>query len=111
LIPHPPDRAFDQSVQFVCGTVDGLVQGRCVVSDGNGLTTLKTGFHHAALVILGALVAALVGQVDFNPRDMIADGVQCTLYYATDVSGQRLVTFDVVVSIDLYLHRVLLLYR
>jgi hypothetical protein len=73
LIPQPPDRAFDHSGQFVRGTVDGLVQGRCMVSDGNGLTTLETGFHHAALVILGAFLSALVGQMDFNPRDVIAD--------------------------------------
>ena len=72
-IAQAPDRAFDQSGQFVRGTFNGLVQGRCMVSDGNGLTTLETGFHHAALVILGVLVSALIGQVDLNPRDLIAE--------------------------------------
>jgi hypothetical protein len=73
LIPQPPERAFDQSGQFVRGTANSLVQGRCMMSDGNGLTTLEAGFHHAALVIQGVLVSALIRQVDLNPRDLIAE--------------------------------------
>jgi hypothetical protein len=80
------------------------------VSDRDGLAAFEAGFHHAALVVLATLVAALVAQVDLHSRDVIADSAQGTLHYATDLSGQRLVTFDVTVGIDLDLHGVLLLY-
>jgi hypothetical protein len=73
------------------------------------LAAFEAGFDHAALVVLAALVAALVAQADLHSRDVIADSAQGALNHATELSGQRLVTFDVVVGIDLYLHGVLLL--
>jgi hypothetical protein len=42
--------------------------------------TLKTGFQHTALVVRAALVAILVSQMAFNPRDMSADAAQGVLY-------------------------------
>jgi hypothetical protein len=78
------------------------------VSDRNGLGTFEAGFHHTALVVLAALVAALVAQMDLHSRNVIADSAQGTLHYVTDLDGQRLATFDVMVGIDLYLHSVLL---
>jgi hypothetical protein len=79
-IAQSPNRALDQSGQFVCGAVDGLVHGRGLVSDSYGLMTLKTGFQHTALVVRAALVAILVSQMAFNPRDMSADAAQGVLY-------------------------------
>jgi len=46
--------------------------------------------------------------VDFHPRDVIAHSAQGILHYAPDLIGQRLVTFDCVVRIDLDLHADLL---
>jgi hypothetical protein len=54
-------------------------------------------------------VATLVAQVDLHSRDVIADLTQGNLHCLLCLIGQRLVTFDVVVGIDLYLHGVLLL--
>jgi hypothetical protein len=64
--------------------------------------------HHATFVILSALRAALVDQVDFHPRDVIAHSAQGTLYYAPDPIGQCLVPFDRMVRIDLDMHADLL---
>ena len=50
------------------------------------------------------LIAVLVAQVDFHSRDVIANPAQSTLDYTTDLSSQRLVTLDVMVCVDLYLH-------
>jgi hypothetical protein len=102
--------ALDQSGQLTCSAVDSLGHGCFLVSDRDGLAAFEAGFHHAALVVLGALVAALVAQVDLHSRDVIAEMAQSTLHYATDLSGQSLVTFDVMVGIDLDLHGVLLWY-
>jgi hypothetical protein len=109
LIVPPLEGVLDQSGQLIHSAVDGLVQSRCMVSDRDGLAAFEAGFHYAALVVLAALVAALVTQVDLHSRDVIADSAQGTLHYATDLSGQRLVIFDVMVGIDLDLHGVLLL--
>jgi hypothetical protein len=40
---------------------------------------------------------------------VIAESTQGALHYAIDLSGQRLMSFDVMVGIDLDLHGVLLL--
>jgi len=60
--------------------------------------------HHATMVILSALRAALVDQVDFHPRDVIAHSAQGKFHYPPDPIGQRLVAFDGMVRIDLDLH-------
>jgi hypothetical protein len=110
LIVLPPKGALDQIGQLICSAVNGLVQGGCLISDSDRLAAFKTGFHHAAHVINAALfVAVLIAQVDLHSCDVIAESAQSILYYATDVIGQRLVTFDVMVGIDLDLHGVLLL--
>jgi hypothetical protein len=45
--------------------------------------------------------------MDIHSRDVIAEMAQSTLHCATDLSGQSLVTFDVMVGVDLDLHGVL----
>jgi hypothetical protein len=105
----PPEGALDQSDQLIGSPVDGLVQSRCLVSDRDGLAAFQAGFHHAALVVLAALIAVLVAQMYLHSRDVIADPVQGTLDYATDLISQNFATFDVMVCIDLDLHNILLL--
>ena len=73
VIVQPPECALDQPGQLVGRAVDGLVQARRLVRDGNGLAAPEARFHHAALVILSALVAVLVAEVDFHPGDPIAE--------------------------------------
>ena len=60
------------------------------------------------LSFVTVLSAVLVAQVYLHSRDVIAEPAQGALDCATDLSGQRLATFDVMVRIDLYLHLVLL---
>jgi hypothetical protein len=103
----PSEGALDQSGQLACSAVDSLGHGCFLVSDRDGLPAFEAGFHHAALVVLAGFVGALVAQVDLHSRDVIAEMAQSTLHYATDLSGQSLVTFDVMVGIDLDLHGVL----
>ena len=75
------------------------------MSDRNGLAAFEAGFHHAAHVVIAAfLVAVLIAQVDLHSSDVIADSARGSLHYATDLSGQRLATFDIMVGIDLDLH-------
>jgi hypothetical protein len=107
-MPSAPKRALDQPGQLIRSAVDGLIQGRSPVSDRDGLAAFHAGFHHAPLVALAVLIAVLVVQVDLHSRNVIANPAQRTLDYLTDLSSQRLVTFNVMVGIDLYLHGVLL---
>jgi hypothetical protein len=74
------------------------------MSDRAALMALEAGFHHAALVVVAALVAVLVAQVDLHSCDVIAESSQGALHYAIDLSGQRLMSFDVMVGIILDLH-------
>ncbi len=56
----PAKGALDQSGQLTGSAVDSLDHGGRLVSDRDGLAAFEAGFHHAALVVLGDLVAALV---------------------------------------------------
>jgi hypothetical protein len=110
LIAQAPQGAIDQSTQLISSTVNGWMQGFSMVGDRNRLVTFEACFHHATHVIVAALlVAVLIAQVDFHSRDVIADLAQGTFYDATDMSDHCLVTFDIVVGINLDLHGVLLL--
>jgi hypothetical protein len=109
VIVQPPEGALDQPDQFIGSAVDGLVQGRGLVSHRNRLAILQAGFHQATHVVIAALfVTIFITQMNFHPRDVIADSTQGTFHNTTDLSGQRLVTFDITVGIDLDLHGVLL---
>src|SRR5664280_382653 len=91
----------------MCSALDSLVKGRCLVSDRDRLPSFKTGFHHTALVVRATLIAVFVAQVNFHSRYMVAESDQGIFHYVTDVSAQRLMAFDVMASINLYLHGVL----
>jgi len=73
LIVQSPEGALNQSGQLISSAIDGLVHTRGLMRNRNGLVAFEAGFHNAALVILAALVAVLIGQVDFHPRDMITE--------------------------------------
>jgi hypothetical protein len=107
LIAQPPESALDQSGQLIRSAVNGLVQGRSLVSDRDRLVAFEAGFHRAMHVIAALLFAVLITQMDLHSRDVIADSTQGILHYATDLNGQRLMTFDITVGIDLDLHGVL----
>jgi hypothetical protein len=104
LIMQPPECVLDQSGQPICSAIDGLIQGLGVVSDHYRLAALEAGFHQAAFVVLLALVAVLIAQVDLHSCDVIAESTQGALHHAIEPSGHRLVTLDVMVGIDLNLH-------
>jgi hypothetical protein len=107
LIVQPPESALDQSGQLIRSAVNGLVQGRSLVSDRDRLVAFEADFHRTTHVIAALLFAVLITQVDLHSRDVIADSAQSTLDYVTDLSGQRLVTFNITVGVDLDLHGVL----
>jgi len=106
VIVEPPERALNQSGQFVGSAADGLVHGRCLVSDRDGRAAFEAGFHHAVFVALAVLMALFVAQVNFHPRDVSAEPAQGTLHSSVDMSAERLVSSNVVVGIDLDLHNV-----
>jgi len=95
---------------LICSAVNGLVQSGCLISDRDRLTTIEADVHHAAHVVIPALlVTGLIDQVDVHEGDVIPESAQSIIDYSTDLISQRLVTFDVMVGIDLDLHGVLLL--
>lgn len=50
------------------------------MGDGRGLSSLKSGFDHAVLIILTALAGVCVTQVNFDPCDLIAEMDKCILH-------------------------------
>jgi hypothetical protein len=80
------------------------------MSDRDGLAAFKMGFDFAAhFVIAALLIAVLIAQVNIHLSDVFAESAESILYYAADLSDQRLMACDVVIGIDLDLHGVLLL--
>jgi hypothetical protein len=78
------------------------------VTDCDGLPSFKAGLHHAALVARAVLMDGLVAQVDFHLRDVSTESTQDALYFSADLSNQRLVTYDIVVCVNLDFHHILL---
>jgi hypothetical protein len=110
LIVDPLEGASNQVNQLVCSANNGLIQGGCLISDCDGVAANKAGFDHAAHIVMAALlVTVLIAQVNIHLRDVFTESAESILYYAADMCDQRLMSFDVVVGIDLDLHGVLLL--
>ena len=78
-MPPASKRVLDQAGQPVCGSVEGSIQGRCQVSDHDGLAAFQSGFQHAPLVTLAVLIVILVIQLDHYSRNVIANPAQRTL--------------------------------
>jgi hypothetical protein len=115
-IVQAPEGTLDQMGQLIYRAVDGLSQGVGLVSDRDGPVAFEARFHHAAYVVITALLATLtatllaavlVAQMNLHPRDVPAEPAQGILHYATDMIGQRFAAFDVMVGIDLGLHDVM----
>jgi SNF family Na+-dependent transporter len=100
---------------FVAGIPSALAQGPSgvgalgrdvltVVDAAASNLLLPLAGHHAALVVLAALVAVLVAEVDFHAGDLVAEPAQGLFHHRFDASGQLLAAFDAVVAIDLNVH-------
>jgi hypothetical protein len=110
LLALPPEGVLNQSGQLICSAVNGFVQSSCMVRDRDGLAPFEAGFQHATHGVMADLfVAVLVAQMDLYSRDVIAESAQGALHDTINLSGQRLMNFDVVSGVYLYLHGVLLL--
>lgn len=107
LVVQSTKCTLDQSGQLIRGIVDGLVQSGCHVCDHDRLKAFEAGFHHAALVVLAALISILITQMDFHSCDAIAEPCQCSGHDLGDLGCQRFATFNVMVGIDLDLHQLL----
>lgn len=110
MIVQPAEGALDDSRQLVGGTDDRSVQTFGMGRHGQRGVAFKACFHDTAHVVLAILVmcAVFIGQMHLDPRDVFAKLTQGVLDHAADVSGQRFMTFDTAVGIDLDLQKVLL---
>ena len=110
MIVPPAESALDDARQLVGGADDRSMQTFAMGRHGQRVVAFKACFHGAAHVVLAILVmcAVFVGQMHLDPRDVFAKWAQGVLDHAADVSGQRFMTFDTAVGIDLDLQTVLL---
>lgn len=102
---EPPNGAGDQSGQLVGRTVNRLMQGRRVMGDRNWLMVTEPGFHSAAHIFWAGLWPVLISQMNFHSRDALTDMLKRTLHDATYMGRKCLAARNVVVGIDLDLHR------
>jgi hypothetical protein len=106
MVVQSPQSALYGSLQFVGSAIDGLVQVRCLVSNGCGLATLNASFHHAAFVVLAALMSVFIAEVNFHPCDVLSEAAQSAFNDTLDVICEFLSAFYITVRIDLDLHLV-----
>jgi hypothetical protein len=67
---------FDQSGQLIGSAINGLVDGRRMMRDCDGLPIFEAGFHHTAHVVFATLIAVLVNQVHFHSRNVITESAE-----------------------------------
>lgn len=94
-------------LQLLGGADDGLVNGRRVMRDRNGLVPLEARFHQAALVRASTLLAVLIAKVDFHAGDMVSQVVERVLHGVFSLPGHCFMTVDVATGIDQYFHKVM----
>jgi hypothetical protein len=92
-------RAFEEALELVCGTLDRLVHRSCMVRDGGRLTSLEPRFHHAPLVLAARLGAVLVANVDLDARHVRAHVAQGLLDNVRDVIGETFARFNIRVGL------------
>ena len=85
MIVQSAQSALYGPLQFIGSAIDGLVQVRCLVSNGRGLATLEACFHHAALVVLAALMSVFIAEVNFHPRDVFSEAAEGAFDHTLDV--------------------------
>lgn len=99
-----PDRAADPMSQFFRGTIDREMDAHSIMCHRDWRPPLQPGLHHATLITALGFVSGLVRQVNLHARDLRAKMVQSIFDHITNVRIQRLVTVDIVTSINLDLH-------
>jgi hypothetical protein len=92
MVVQPPERAVQQTRQFLRGAIHCLLQRRGVLRYCHRLPAFQTGLEYAALVLLPALVAVLVAQMNFHSGDVCAETLQRLLDGGAHLCGQRLGT-------------------
>ena len=76
MVVQPAERAVQPMRQLLRGAMHRLLERRSVVSHRHRLPAFETGLQHAAMVMLTALVAVLVAQVNFHPGDMFTEALR-----------------------------------
>jgi hypothetical protein len=104
LVAQLAEQMFERMAELGGGTVYGLIESRGVVSHGNRLVTLWTGFHLATHVVAAALVTVFVFEMDFYASQVLFEPFESRFDRGTDPVLQTDTVLDVVVAIDLDLH-------
>jgi len=95
-----PKRFF----QLVRRTGDSLGKGRSLARHRSGLPPLKTGFHHAPLVVLAILAAVLVAKMNFHSRNVSAEVAQRFSDHSLYLGHKFLLNLNAFVAVYLYYH-------
>jgi hypothetical protein len=72
----------ERSFQFLGGAVNCLHKSFGLMRHRDGLHARHPRLQHATFIILAALVAVLIAQVNFNSRDTVAQMRDCILYHS-----------------------------
>ena len=99
-----PDSALNHFVQLFCRTGDRLVQITFMMGDSHGRAALQASFHHATLLVMSTFMTALFAQVHLDPSDLVKVPAQGVFDFGSGPRGERLVSVDVMVSMNLDLH-------
>src|SRR6266542_689633 len=103
-VVEPAELAFEKVLELLRGTAAGLPQCGRMVGDGHRLLPGRSSLQHAPLASPTGLAGALVAQMGLHPCELVAEPRQRSADLGFDVTGQFVVTFNVVVRVDLDLH-------
>jgi hypothetical protein len=110
MIMQSAQEMIESMLELAGGSFDGLMKGLRLICHCHGLVTFKTRFHHAALVVFPAFLTVLIAEVDFDAANMFREVAKRVFHHVFGMLDQRFAPVDRVVSIDLDLQNVLLLF-
>jgi hypothetical protein len=109
VLVRSPKTGLQQLLQRLCGAVVSAPQGCAVMAHSHGLAPGASCLHAAPLVVVAGFRAIFVAQMDLHSRDSIAEPVECSADVRLNMARQYFMPFNIMVSVDLDLHRVPLL--
>ncbi len=96
-------------VEFFHGPLYGLLKGFGLVGNGERLQPFGPGLDLAALVLCASLLAIIVVQMNDDTGQLIVEAFQLAGNTGTHPFNQAGTTFNVVIAVNLDLHKAFLL--
>ncbi len=110
MVPQPLHCVFEQTFQFFRSAINGLFDRGRLIRDRDGFASFHACFDHATFVRAPAFLAVLIAEVDFDAGDMFRQVAERVFHNSFGLLVKFGAAFDIVVCVNLDLHKMLLLF-